>query len=183
MGVDRELGRGSSIGLALFRSDAEDFIQGVPGGRLANTQQVRRQGAELTWRGVFGDLRFLGSYTYLDAENRAPEADTSEIQNQPRHTVRLSLDGRLPAAVDLRLQLTGVADSFALSRTRPTRTLELDDYVDVGLHLARAFRGERLRLVGRIDNAFDESYETSIGFPAPGRTAYLGLEWQLFGRR
>ena len=33
----------------------------------------------------------------------------------------------------------------------------------------------RLTVFGRLVNAFDETYEDALGYPALGRTAYVGL--------
>lgn len=175
LGLETAVGARSRFELVLFRSDAEDFIQGVPGDRLANTERVRRQGAELVLRRGLGDLRFVATYTFLDAENRSSDADVSAIQNQPEHSGSLAVDWAVSPALDLRAEVLVVADRFALSRTRPTRTLALADYAVLDLRGARSL-GERLRLVGRVDNVLDESYEESIAFPGPGRTFFLGLE-------
>ena len=166
----------SSLELALFRIDAEDFIQGLPGDILRNVEQTRRQGAELSGRHRFDkDLRLDWSYTFLDAENRSPNADVTTIQNQPEHKVALTVEGDLRAGLRLRGDLLFVADSFALSRTRPTRVMELGDYTVVGLSLDWRL-ADRLRLRGRVANLLDENYVESVGFPSPGRTFFVGLE-------
>ncbi len=175
LAAEASLGNRTRLELALFRSNAEDFIQGVPGGRLANTEEARRQGAEITLRSRVGDLRFQSAYTYLEAENRSPGADTETIQNQPKHSGNVAIDYSTPFGLDLRAEWRFVADRFALSRTRPTQERELDDYTLLALRAAWALR-DNLRMVGRVSNAFDKNYEESIGFPGPGRTFTLGLE-------
>ncbi|MEO1085946.1 MAG: TonB-dependent receptor, partial [Acidobacteriota bacterium] len=176
---ETSLGDRTRLELALFRSDAEDFVQGVPGGRLANIEQVRRQGLELTVRHRQGGLRLVGSYTWLDDEDRSPDAEIETIQNQPEHSASLSVDYAAHDRLDLRADLRLVADRFALSRTRPTRSQELEDYAVLGVRAAWELR-DGLRLVGRVENVLDEDYEESIAFPGPGRTVLLGLE---LGRR
>lgn len=175
LAAEAALNKNTRLELALFHSDAEDFIQGVPGGNLANTEEVRRQGVELTLGSRVGAFRFQGAYTYLEAENRAPGANTTTIQNQPEHSGSLALDYSTSFDLDLRVEWRFVADRFALSRTRPTQARALGDYNLLGLRAAWAIQ-ERLRLVARVHNALDENYEESIGFPGPGRTAVLGLE-------
>ena len=76
----------------------------------------------------------------------------------------------------LRGDLLVVADSYALSRSRPTRAMELGDYAVLGLRLSQSLLADRLRVIGRISNLLDEDYVESIGFPAPGRTLFVGLE-------
>jgi iron complex outermembrane receptor protein len=171
--------RSHRVELVLFRIDADDFIQGLPGEPLANTEDTRRQGVELSGshrvdRNGPGH-RLDWSYTYLDAENRSPGADVPTIQNQPRHKAALAATLKLPFALEGRGDVLYVADSYALTRTRPTRRQELGDYTVLGLGLSRPI-GHHLRLRAQVDNALDESYFESIGFPGPGRTWWLRLE-------
>ncbi len=176
--IEREAGSGTSnLKLALFRIDADDFIQGTPGDILRNIQRTRRQGVELQGRHRFDkDLRLTWSYTYLDATNRSPEADITTIQSQPEHKVSLTAEGATSIGLRLRGELLFVANSFALSRTRPTRAMELGDYTVLGLSLSQSLRTDRIRVIGRLSNALDEDYADSIGFPSPGRTLFAGLE-------
>ena len=178
LGLEHDFDAGRShLELVLFRIYAHDFIQGLPGEPLSNTEEVRRQGVELSGRHRLGtQAHGSWSYTYLDASNRSAGADVATIQNQPRHKAGLSLDWDTPFGLRLRGDVLYVAGNFALSRTRPTRTLELDGYTVLGLSLSQALRGDRLRLVARVANLLDESYAESIGFPGPGRTVLLGLE-------
>ena len=184
LGVERVFGgdRDHRVEMVLYRLDGDDFIQGLPGEPLANTEDTRRQGVELSGFHRLGQRQRIDwSYTYLDAEDRSPGADTSTIQNQPRHKAALAATVRLPFALEGRGDVLHVADSYALSRTRPTRRMELGDYTLVSLGLSRPI-GAHLRLRAQVDNLLDESYFESIGFPGPGRTGWLRLELGVGGR-
>ena len=56
--------------------------------------------------------------------------------------------------------------------------------VDTALKMALAYHrvrgeGHRVRLIGRVENLFDEDYQESFGFPQPGRRFYVGAEFRL----
>ena len=97
-------------------------------------------------------------------------------QNRPEHKLALAAEHDTRFGLRLRGEVLAVADSYALSRTLPTRAVELGDYAIVGLRLSQSLRGDRLRLTARVDNLLDEAYFDGIGFPGPGRTVFLGLE-------
>ena len=50
----------------------------------------------------------------------------------------------------------------------------LDSYTVVDLRAAFAFR-ENLELYGRLENAFDEEYETIARYGTPGRAMFVGV--------
>jgi outer membrane cobalamin receptor len=50
-----------------------------------------------------------------------------------------------------------------------------DGYAATSLTLARRF--DRLSVFARIDNLLDADYEEFVGFPAPGRSARVGLRY------
>ncbi len=166
------------VELALFRVEAEDFIQRTPAEILGNSQRTRFRGLELAgrYRPARWGVDVTSSYTYLEAENRSPEAGVAKIQNAPEHKFTLTIERQTSAGLRVRAELLVVADNFALSRTRPTRALEIGDYAVVGLSFVWPVFAERLRLTGRVDNLLDEDYAESIGFPAPGRRLFVGLE-------
>ena len=185
MAMERESKTGDlHLELALFRIEADDFIRGIPGGILRNFQNTRFQGIELEGRHrLVRDARLNWSYTYLDAENRSPDADLKTLQNQPEHKVVLTIEHDLSTGMTLRGDALYVADNFALSRTRPTRAMELGDYGVLDLSLSQPLPANSLRLIGRLTNLLDEDYEESIGFPSPGRALLLGIEATLEPKR
>jgi outer membrane cobalamin receptor len=56
---------------------------------------------------------------------------------------------------------------------------EVGDYNVLDLGVSRSLWNDRMRLIGRIENVFDEDYQESFGFPQPGRRFYLGAEFRL----
>ena len=72
-----------------------------------------------------------------------------------------------------------VADSLALSRDEPAVTTEVGDYHVMDLGVSQLLWQQRLRLIGRVENVFDEDYQESFGFPQHGRRYFLGAELRL----
>jgi vitamin B12 transporter len=65
-----------------------------------------------------------------------------------------------------------VGDSF----DNPANTNRLNGYTLVDLRAAFPVAAG-LELFGRVDNLFDERYETARLFGSPGRAAYAGVRW------
>ena len=178
--IERGFNRDATqLSVALFRSDADDFIQGIPGGVLGNIAEARREGIEMLIDHAFDKRwQFSSSFTYLDAVDRSGETEQT-LQNQPRYRITTALDYSPNSQWNLRAQGVHVRDQIALSRRGPTRELDLGDYTTIDLIGSRSFSSGRYRVIARVTNAFDENYVTSIGFPAPGRIAFLGVEVSL----
>jgi len=176
--VEREVpGSKSVLQLTLFRTDAEDFIERIRGERVENLEEYRFQGVELGGRHrPLRTLHLAWGYTYLQSENLSPTAEISTLQNRPEHKLALTAEMETPVGLDVRADYLYVANSYALSRTSPTRSQKLDDYGVVDLNLTQKLLDGRLRLIGRLENLFDENYEETFGFPKPGRRLFLGVE-------
>jgi outer membrane cobalamin receptor len=126
-----------------------------------------------------GPLGLSASYTYTDSENRSSNASTDTLQNRPEHKLAVRADYEFRPGFRVGGTWMYVANSYALSRTTPTTTLELGDFGVLDLDLSLEVMGGRGRVYGRVRNALDELYEETFGFPQPGRTFALGAELRL----
>jgi outer membrane cobalamin receptor len=163
----------------LFHIEADDFIERIPGGITQNFEAYRFQGLELTAaRRETGPFGLSASYTYTDSENQSRDADTTILQNRPEHKFALRVDYEIRPSLRVGGTWLYVADSYALSRTTPTTTLKLDNYNVLDLDVSFGL-GPRGRVFARVENALDELYEESFGFPQAGRTFVLGAELRL----
>jgi len=59
-----------------------------------------------------------------------------------------------------------------------SNTNRLKGYTLVDLRAAYAI-GRNLELFSRVENLFDERYETIFRYGTPGRAAYGGIRWNL----
>jgi outer membrane receptor protein involved in Fe transport len=179
--VDQRLGPDALLTVALFRIDAEDFIERGPNNVVQNFEEYRFQGVEtsLRWTPI-RDLRLLAGYTYLDSKNMQPNGGTDRLQNRPEHKVTLTADYYVGYGVALNAQYLYVNGSYALERAGgnavPVQTLELDDYhlINVGATYD-LLPGGAAQIFARGENLLDEDYEDSFGFPQAGLSGWIGL--------
>lgn len=154
--------------------------------RTDNISNARSRGLELSgaWRTPAGfDVR--AAYTLLDTEVRAVDGAEGEapppyrvgdpLLRRPRH--QGSLDGRWT-----RSGITAYGELLVRGRTLdaepafgPTGGLFTNDgYAIANLGASvRIARG--VEVYSRVLNLFDRRYEEVLGFPAPGRLAFIGV--------
>ena len=129
------------------------------------------------------DLSLNFSYTWLDAteEDNFSSENTDEIR-RPKHIASANLNWRLMdnrANLNLNVDYNGEQDDCFFPPTPPCQErVQLDDFTLVTL--AGSYRlSKQLQLFGRVENALDEDYEEVSGYVSPGRTAYLGVRYNL----
>jgi outer membrane cobalamin receptor len=170
----------TSIEIVLYQVDAGDFIERGLSGIAENFEEYRFRGVELNGRySADENLQLRMGYTYLDAENRSTDAETRELQNRPEHKLSLRVDYDLVTGTRFYGAYMYVAGALALSRNTPVTTTEVGDYNVFDLGVSQSLWNDRMRLVGRVENLFDEDYQESFGFPQPGRRFYIGAEFRL----
>jgi outer membrane cobalamin receptor len=153
--------------------------------RTDNVSNARARGVELggAWQ-VHSGLNVRASYTYLDTEIRAIDNTTEApspyhvgdpLLRRPRHSGSVLVGytrDRWTAftTLEARGKTLDAEPAFGPSGglyDNPGRAL-----VDVGGSL-RLRRG--VDLFARALNLFDRDYEEVLGFPSPGRTAFIGV--------
>jgi outer membrane receptor protein involved in Fe transport len=68
---------------------------------------------------------------------------------------------------------------YTKNNVNPVRKLKLEDYLLVNLKLSQRLFENRATIYVGANNLFDRNYETSYGFPQPGRFIYGGVEFRL----
>ncbi|MEO5866920.1 MAG: TonB-dependent receptor [Sphingomonas sp.] len=159
-----------------FRSCVAAECGTQPFGLYDNIVRTRAQGAEfeLALRPV-DDLTVSANYSYIDSRNRSPDANFGkDLARRPKQTVSVSADYRLPFGLSLGATVSHVGDSF----DNAANTTRLDGYVLAGVR-AELPIGRRFAVYGRIENVFDEKYQTVKGYGTDGRAAYGGVRVKL----
>ncbi len=147
-----------------------------PFGTYDNIDRARAQGveAELTLRPI-DDLTFTANYSYIHSENRSIGANFgNDLARRPRQTVNVSLDYKLPFGLSVGGTISQVGDSF----DDAANTVRLDGYVLAGLRAEMPI-GQHFAIYGRVDNLFDERYQTVATYGTLGRAAYGGVRVKL----
>ncbi|RIA43694.1 vitamin B12 transporter [Hephaestia caeni] len=165
------------VGATYFHRDTHNQIDFDLGTfTYANIARARASGVEvgIALRPIDA-FTVSANYTYTRARNRTPGANFGhDLARRPRETVNFSADYRFPFALSLGGTVSVVGDSYddAGNVTR------LDGYVLAGVR-AELPVGERFALYGRIENLFDERYQTVFGYGTVGRAAYGGVRMRL----
>ncbi|MXO59249.1 TonB-dependent receptor [Altererythrobacter salegens] len=165
--------------VTLYRRDSEDLIgfvscfgtttgicAGRPFGTYDNIGKARSQGVEVE-AGVeaVDGLTLLGSYSLADNEDRSTG---NPLARRPRHAVSAAVEydfGGPVLGADLRWVSHSFDDAAATVRIAPYATLDLTARVPVS---------DRFELFGRVENVWDEQYQTAVGYASPGRGVFVG---------
>lgn len=173
------------MGATYFRRDTRNLIDfvscfqkpspicaGRPFGTYDNIGRTRAKGLEATLAMTPVDaLTFRAQYSYIDSENRATGR---ALARRPKHTASALIDYRWPFGLQTGATLAHVGDSF----DNAASTRRLDGYVLVDLR-ANFPLTDGIEVYGRVENLFDEIYETVSNYGVAGRAAYAGIRLRL----
>jgi vitamin B12 transporter len=162
-------GEGQLLRATLFSSRVRnEFLYDVKTKVFENIASTDNQGLELSYTGVLGTTELGASLTLQDPTN----ADTGERL--------LRRAGRLAAASvwqPIGAWRLGAQWAYVGSRTDTGGvTLAAYSLLDV---LAQWDLGRGVQLFGRVENLFDETYQTVAGYKQSSRGAFFGLRWKV----
>ena len=178
-------GEGTHFALTAFRRDSSQLITFVscfgvtdgictnrPFGTYDNTDRARAQGIELeAGTQLAPGLRLAGTYTHLTAEDRGTGLD---LARRPRDTATIYADYTAPFGVTLGGQLRLVGPSY----DNGTNTVRLDGYTLADITASVPLTHD-VEVFGRVENIFDETYQTAAGYGSPGRGAFIGVRGRM----
>ena len=178
-------GRGTHFALTAFRRDSEDLIGfascfGVtspicatrPFGYYDNTDSARAQGVEVeAGADIAEGLRLSGIYSFVDTEDRTSGND---LARRPRHSATVFTDYTAPFGLSLGADVRLVGDSF----DDTANTVRLDGYALVDLRASFEVL-DGIEVFGRVENVFDEDYQTAAGYNSARRGAFVGLRGRM----
>jgi vitamin B12 transporter len=170
-----ELGLSSTGGrwaVNLFETDIDNLI-GVDPDTFApvNVDSARIRGLEVVFNTSVALWDVVTSLTLLDPENRAAGFEGNQLPRRAEETLRIDLDrdfGRFSAGASL------IAEGRKYDDLANTR--EIDGYATLDLRGAMTF-GNGWKVQLRIENLFDEGYETASFFNQSERSAYLTFRY------
>ena len=195
VGVTQVLAGGRvQLDATTFFNEYDDLIiavgrlSGVSRFRTDNISNARARGIELasTWRGTRA-LALRASYTFLDTEIRG--IDGLQGQTQPPFHVGDPLLRRPTHQGSFGVTWTASRATIFGSLQARGETLDAEPnfgtfgglfpndghaVLDAGASM-RIVRG--IDVYGRVLNLFDRHYEEVLGYPAPGRTAFVGVRF------
>jgi vitamin B12 transporter len=140
-------------------------------GTYDNINRSRARGIEAFVRArPTGSVQVEANYSLIDAKNRTTGL---ALLRRPQHSVNLALDWSATSALNLGASVRWVSSSADVDFQTFART-RLAGYTLASLRAAYAV-SERIELFGRIENLFDERYETVSGYGTYRRNANVGL--------
>lgn len=167
------LGGRVRVGAAWFHRDVDNQIDfDLITFSYKNIVATRASGVEveLTLKPVEA-FTVQANYTHVDSENRTPGAVFgNDLARRPRDILSLAADYRFPFGLQVGGSLLMVGDSF----DNAGNSVRLDGYALVGLRAEMPIN-DMIAVYGRVDNLFDEQYQTVAGYGTLGRAAYGGV--------
>lgn len=145
-------------------------------GYYDNVQRSEAHGVELDGSVNFRGLILRGNYTWTAAEDRSPGLNFgNQLPRRPRNTANASATYAWPFGLSTSVVIRWSGKSFDTARTSAAiAPFENAAYTLVDLR-AELPLGEKVRLFGRVENLFDEDYETARRFGTLGRSFYVGF--------
>ena len=143
-----------------------------PFGTYDNITRTRARGVEAEVWGQLADSVMLGAvYTFTDTENR--DTDLT-LARRPRHMATVTGEWSPLATVTLGADLRVVSSSY----DDAFNAVRLDGYETLTLRGSWNLN-EQVELFGRVENLWDEQYQTAAGYATAGTSAYIGARLAL----
>lgn len=174
--VDEKL----ELGVVLFRNEIDELITFESfsdasfnfGSDTLNVEEATTEGAELSVDFQFSDTIELGfGYTYLTATN---ESEEKRLPYRPRHQIQVSATFRPHEKLTFGLSGVGYFDRERARFMQPN--LDVEDYFVVNM-VAEWSINPQWSIFGRVGNLLDEEYAPVFGYPALGRTGFIGARF------
>ena len=160
--------------LNLFETHVDDLITLVPPTFAAdNIDRARIRGVEAVLFGRVLSTDLSASLTLLDPRNESDGPnDGNLLPQRPEQTFRLDLDRRFG-----RVGIGGTVFAAGRRFDDLANTVRLAGYALLDLRASFAFT-DALSIQARLENVFDEQYETVAYYNQPGRGLYVTLRYE-----
>ncbi|WP_129776680.1 TonB-dependent receptor plug domain-containing protein [Peristeroidobacter soli] len=142
-------------------------------GYYDNFQKTNAHGVELAVAARLTEqLTLTANYTNMDAENTARGATTfgRTLPRRPDETANAQLSYEWPVGLTTTVAVQHASRAFDTI----ANTFVLDSYTLCDFRASYAV-SDSMEVYGRIENAFDEEYQTARNYGTLGRTFYAGL--------
>jgi vitamin B12 transporter len=156
----------------IFNTEIDELIGFDPNTFApVNIDSARIRGMEIVAGAQLADWDVSGTLTLLDPENQAAGSEGNVLPRRAKRSLRIDLDrdfGRFTAGASL------VSEGKKYDDLANTR--EIDSYVTVAARASITI-AKTLQVQLKIDNLFDEEYETASYYPQPERSYFITLRY------
>ncbi len=179
----RLLDRKVALSLTYFERDTKNLIVFVdspprddrPFGYYDSVARARAHGIEGGATAEFRTLTLSGNATWTDTEDRSAGPDFgNELARRPRYTANADASYAWGFGLTTGVAVRYAGRSFDNAASAFGGQNRLDDYTLVDLR-AEYPVAERFTLFARVENLFDEEYETARKYGSIGRSFYGGV--------
>lgn len=151
--------------------DAHPICSQPYGGYYQNIQKAETKGVELIGRlDVTERLHVNANYTWTDAKNAAGDHEGKRLRLRPEHMGNLAADYDWAFGLKTGLSVRYVGETF----NDLANAVKVDAFTLVDLRASYPI-DDHLEVYGRIENAFDEEYQTVLGYGTAGRGVFGGV--------
>lgn len=173
IGVEKRFGGGDFVKATLFHTEIDDLIGSDPATfryiQIPGTSTAK--GIEVSGQAALSDkVTLFGAYTYTEST----DPDGERQLRVPRHDLVLGVEAAIAPRWNLRAEVQHVSDFYDVGLDFPYDPVALDDYTLVNANITYAIT-DRAEAYLRVENLFDEDYQTVNGYGQPGQSFYAGL--------
>ena len=140
-------------------------------GYYRNVQKTEAQGVELIGRvDVTERLNVSANYTWTDAKSASGATDGKRLTRRPEHMANFAADYAWPVGLKTGVAVRYVGETF----NNDANTVVVGEYTLVDIRASYPIN-EKLEVYGRVENAFDEDYQTVLNYGTAGRGVFGGV--------
>jgi vitamin B12 transporter len=140
-------------------------------GYYNNTAKTQANGVELAAAAWVGGLEVQANYTLADATNETPGANLGKhLARRPEETANVSATYVWPFRLSTTVAVQYAGESF----DNASNSTRLEPYTLVDLRASYPVN-DTVEIYGRIENAGDETYETTRNYGVAGRGTFVGV--------
>lgn len=174
LGAEYLLPNDGSLQMTLFDTEIDNKISFVGGVNTQVTDVTKTRGVEIVGSTPIAEgWQMFGNYTYTDAYTDAAGVRTAAIR-VPRHDITLGVEADLANGWGGVFTIQHVAD-FTDSGPFPAGISPMSDYTVAHVSVSYDITDQTQAYV-RVENIFDETYETIRNYSQPDRSIYLGVQ-------
>ena len=178
-GVEQDLAGGRvRLGATVFAAEFEDLVGFEFPDGYRNVSAASARGMEASASVLAGSaVRLRADYTFTDAEDESQGTPDSGLPllRRSRHQAGVALEFAPSPRMDVGVEVRYVGERDDKDfGAFPAERVTLDAYA-VARVTASAEVARGVRVIARLENAFDEEYREVFGFGTPGRAVHVGV--------